>query len=175
MKVDACKYAQTLIDNGCPVRTAEKFACIIARQGIPGEEIITYVSTGLIETVNTVKSDPETGSPDWVLTMANPDGTPAIYSNGHTNTYVVSDKTFRKKYKMDNEYFSETCVDKVLKPKGGPQNFVKINEDISFTASWGETQNIDAGGYLNVTNKDVVYGIAEKEFNETYRFTETEK
>lgn len=41
-------------------------------------------------------------------------------------------------------------------------------ENISFTAPWGETMQVLAGGYIVFTNLDDIYAIGQDEFNETY-------
>ena len=61
----------------------------------------------------------------------------------------------------------------IASPKSVPQKFVQIDRDVVIYKPWGEDgelvpQVIRAGGYLNVTNRDDVYGIAKEEFEETY-------
>lgn len=127
-----------------------KFANIQAVQGKVGEKFATVMKNGLVETTNVVGTDEKTGKPDWIVT--NPSG----------EKYLVKDSVMQKKYEVldvDNNMF---------KPKGAPSLFVQIDEDVSFTAPWGEVMNIVAGGYLNVTNLDDIYGIQPQEFAETY-------
>ena len=127
-----------------------KFARVRARQGVEGEEIVTIMQNGLVETKNVVTID-ETGKPGWVVT--NPSG----------EQYIIPNKTFLKKYEIDEKN------PEVYKPKGGVIIAVQINEDVSFTAPWGEEMNIKNGGYLVCSNLNDIYGIQEKEFNETYK------
>lgn len=60
----------------------------------------------------------------------------------------------------------------IFKPKGGPQLFMQIQDNISIIASWGEEQNLEAGAFMNVTNPNDLYGIAYNEFQQTYAWTD---
>lgn len=135
-------------------RSYQKSGEITARVGKIGEEILTVMANGLQETKNTVTAD-ENGRPGWVVT------------NSTGEQYVVSDSIFEKKY----ERISGT-KDK-FKPIWNPITAVQIDENICFTAPWGEVQNIVSRGYL-VFNKDYndIYGIQRDEFNETYDLIE---
>lgn len=135
-------------------KTYQKSGEITARVGEIGEKIVTVMADGLQETKNTVTAD-ESGNPGWVVT--NPTG----------EQYIVTDSVFKKKY----EKISET--EDRFKPVWNPVTAVQIDENICFVASWGEEQNIVSGGYL-VFNKDYddIYGIQQKEFNETYDMIE---
>ena len=59
----------------------------------------------------------------------------------------------------------------MFKPKGGPQLFVKITENITLN-QWGKDENIAAGGYINITDSNDMYGISQRDFEDTYRFVE---
>ena len=64
------------------------------------------------------------------------------------------------------------CKDgSVYKPKGGPQIFVPIVMDV-ILEQWGGEMKIEAGGWLNITNPDDIYGISERDFYDTYRFVD---
>ena len=167
-KVNAKEYVEELKEKGVAELEAAKFARIIARQGIVGEEVTTYVDTGLVETVNSVKSEiDENGNekPGYIITMANEHDEPIIDKFGHTNTYIIPASTFEKKYE-------ETDMEGIFKPKGGPQLFMQIQDNISIIASWGEEQNLEAGAFMNVTNPNDLYGIAYNEFQQTYAWTD---
>lgn len=131
-------------------KTYQKSGEIAARVGKIGEEILTVMANGLQETKNTVTAD-ENGNPGWVVT------------NFTGEQYIVSDLAFRQKYEKI------VGTEEKFKPVWNPITAVQIDENICFTAPWGETQNLVAGGYL-VFNKDFndVYGIQEDEFNKTY-------
>ncbi len=160
------------VENGIKVdqlvpREAEKFARIIARQGQVGEKVVTYSTQGMIETTNEVELDPTTNQPGWIATKTE-NGEPIVDEFGHLNQWIISDSTFKKRYEVDPEN-PELC-----RPKSGPQIFVQIPHNISFDGPWGEVMNIRAGGYLNITDLNKIYGIQERDFNDTYRFTEEE-
>lgn len=142
-------YARQLGASGAEAHMYAKFARIRAVQGVAGQEVVTKMKNGLEETKNVVELDSETKQPGWIVT--NPAG----------EQYIIPDKTFRKKYEMETP-------DGVFKPKGGVQWFTQVQEDISFKAPWGEQMNIKAGGYLNITNPDDIYGIQPEEFEQTY-------
>ena len=129
--------------------TYAKFARIQAVEAQGGEVIETILADGTRETTNVA----EVG--DWIAT--NPGG----------EQYIIKPATFAKKYEPATELGGNW-----YKPKGGPQQFVQIKRDMSVLASWGEVQNIKAGGYLNVTNPTDIYGIGEEEFNNTYKLVE---
>ena len=154
-----------------PIVKAEKSGCILARIGVEGEKIETFVENGTLETVNTVKKD-QNGYLDIVVTMATLDGDAVTDKNGHTNTYIIPRATFEKKYQnSDNISMDE----KFFKPTGGVQEFVRIDEDIEIMASWGEVQNLKKGSFLNITNPNDIYGIAFEEFIKTYSFVDENK
>ena len=146
---DIKNYALNLVVTNLPKMYA-KFATINAVQGKVGEKVVTVMKNGLSETENFVSVDEKTYKPDWIIT--NPSG----------ERYIINDTTFNKKYEpLDLE-------NNIYKPNGGVCLFVQVNENISFVAPWGETMVIEKGGYLNITNPDDIYGVQEKEFNETY-------
>ena len=152
--VDVADYVIEKIQNGdISVDEVAKFARIKARQGKVGEEIVTVMQDGHEETRNVVELDEKTGEPGWIVT--NPGG----------EEYIITDANFKKKYEVDPEN------EKQYKPKGGPVMSVKTDEDISFVAPWGEEMRIKKGGALIVNSRDDIYGIQEKEFNDTYKST----
>ena len=54
------------------------------------------------------------------------------------------------------------------KPKDKPIIALKINENICFDAPWDEKMHIKKDGYLNITEPNSIYGIQNKEFQNTY-------
>lgn len=131
-------------------KTYQKFGRITARVGKLGEKIVTVMANGLKETENTVTAD-ENGNLGWVVTALTGE------------QYIVTDKVFKSKYEKvegtENEF----------KPVWNPITAAQIKESISFTATWGELQNLAANGYL-VFNKDFsdIYGVQKDEFLKTY-------
>ena len=149
--VDVANYVNDIVSEGAELKEYKKFARVRAEQGKVGQEIVTVMKNGLVETKNVVKEDAETGEPDWIIT--NPDG----------EKYIVPDKTFRKKYEIEKD------SEGYHRPKGGSVKAVQIDENISFTAPWGEKMNIEKGGYLVVNGPKDIYGIQLQEFNNTYK------
>jgi len=137
----------------CPHVKAIKNGMIDVREIHEGQTVETWTSDGNLETINTVQGN------EYIARKLNEDGAPAIDAFGHFNEWLISRETLDRKYTRVSE--------NVYRPKGGVQIFVQIPEDIVLDVSWG-TQSIKAGGVLNITNENDVYGIAEQEFNETY-------
>ena len=127
-------------------QTYVKFARIQAVQADGGEAIETVLADGTVETSNVANAG------DWIVT--NPGG----------EQYIVPADKFAKKYEAATDLGAGW-----FKPKGGPQQFVQISEDMYVMASWGEKQFLKKGAYLNVTNLGDIYGVAEAEFHETYK------
>lgn len=166
VKVNGKEYAEKGIATGqFEAKTAVKFARIAARRGVEGEEIVTYTQNGEIEKVDTVKVDPETKEVGWVVTKLDENGEVVVDEFGHKNEWIVDAKTFAKKYEVDE------TKEGVYKPVGGPQIFVPIVMDV-ILEQWGGEMKIEAGGWLNITNPDDIYGISERDFYDTYRFVD---
>ena len=87
-----------------PVR-AIKIGKIKARRGIVGEQITTWSvdenGNEIVEKVNEVTIDPETGRPGWVVMKTDSEGNIKVDKNGHPNEWIVSDSNFMKKYERD--------------------------------------------------------------------------
>jgi hypothetical protein len=167
VKVDVRTYVSEGIAKGTLVPfNAVKFARIIARRGVEGEEVITWSADAngqaIVEKKAQVTLDETTHYPGWVATKANMDGEPLVDANGHTNDWIIPDSTFIKKYEVDPENPS------IFKPKGGVQVFVQIPNNIILN-QWGSDQQIAAGGYINITNPDDMYGISYRDFVDTYK------
>lgn len=114
--------------------------------GVGSEAIETILADGTRETTNTANAG------DWIVT--NPGG----------EQYIVPSAKFPKKYEPAPE-----LGDGWFKPTGGVQKFLELSEDTSFVCSWNEEQFIAAGGMINVTCLDDIYGIARQEFFDTYK------
>ena len=161
--VDVKAYVLALLEGGARSFPARKSECVLARPAVEGEEILTYTQNGRLEA-------PETGQAGcWHLTRCDGEGRPRVDTFGHTNCWQVDDATFRKKYDWEQMRPS----DGFTRPRGGVQRFVRVSQDIAFPKPWGENgsdvhQTLDAGGYLNVTDPEDVYGVAEEEFLALY-------
>ena len=169
-KVDVHQYVDMGIKNGTMIpKEAEKFARIVAKQGQVGEKVISWSVDSLgheiQEKVAYVQNDEKTNQPGWIVTKVDEDGNIMLDNNNHVNQWIIEDSVFRNKYEIDPENPT------LFKPKGGPQIFVQINDNIILN-QWGEDMKIAAGGYINITNINDMYGISERDFNDTYQFTE---
>ena len=158
------------IKNGTMIpKEAEKIDRIVAKQGQVGEKVISWsvdsLSHEIQEKVAYVQNDENTNQPGWIVTKVDEDGNIMLDNNNHVNQWIIEDSVFRKKYEIDPENPT------LFKPKGGPQIFVQINDNIILN-QWGEDMKIAAGGYINITNINDMYGISERDFNDTYQFTE---
>lgn len=170
IKVDVTSYVKQGIESGTMVpRQAEKFARIIARQGTIGETVISWSADAqgneIQEKVAQVEIDEQTNQPGWVATKVDEQGNIIIDSNGHSNEWIIPDSTFKKKYETDPENPS------LCKPKDGPQIFVQIADNIILN-QWGSDMQIAAGGFINITDINDMYGISQRDFEDTYKFTD---
>lgn len=172
-KVKTEEYVKEGLESGRMVpKVAAKFARIDARKGQVGEEIISWSvdsNTGeaVKEKISKVSLDEKTKEPGWVVTKLDLDGTPKFDEHGHLNQWIIEDSVFKKKYEIDPENTS------IYKPVGEPQIFVDILDNITLE-QWGETMNIAAGGKINVTNINDMYGISERDFNDTYAYVDSD-
>lgn len=150
-------------------RQAENFARISAKQGNVGETVISWSVdikwNEIQEKVAQIEVDVQTNQPGWIATKVDEQGNIIIDNNGHVNQWIIDDTTFKKKYEIDPKNPS------LYRPKGGPQLFVQIADNIILN-QWGADMKIAAGGYINITNVDDMYGISQRDFEDTYKFTD---
>ena len=159
-------YVHEMISNGAQIIVGEKSARIAARPGVPGKERIISWSVDadgkpVLEKDAMVSVD-ESGTPDWVVTKIDEQENDIVDANGHINQWIISAMIFSKKYEVVSEHPG------VYKPVGGSQRFIRLNEGIHIV-QWGEEWNVDAGGYINITNMDDMYVISGRDFDDTYR------
>ena len=145
-KAEMKNFVENAIANGATVKNFAKFARVQAEQATEETPIVTILQDGTKETTNTAMPG------DWIVT--NPGG----------EQYVVPGSKFSKKYEPAPE-----LGDNWYKPTGGVQRFLETDEDLVFVCSWGEEQTIKAGGFINVSCLDDIYGIARQEFFDTYK------
>lgn len=172
-KVEVVSYVKQGLESGIMIpRQAEKFARIVARQGTEGETVVSWSvdskGKAVKEKVAQVTLDPVTNQPGWVVTKVDENGNVVVDEHDHANQWIIDDSVFKKKYEIDPENTE------LYKPKGGPQIFVQISENI-ILHQWGSDMKIATGGYINITNVDDMYGISERDFEDTYRFTDAAK
>ena len=143
---------------------AKKNGYITARMAEAGEKISVMTADGKEEAQEVAKPG------DWVATRVYEDGTPHVDEHGNTNSWLMSADTLVKKYNISQDLGNGEAV---FAPKGKEQKFMCVSENIALSVPWGEngapvTQYIKEGGWLNITNRNDVYGVAEQEFAETY-------
>ncbi len=157
VKVNGKEYAEKGIASGqfSPV-VAVKFTRIAARPGVVGEQVITYTQNGEVEKVATVQEG------QYVVTKLSETGEVVVDEFGHTNDWVMDAAVLAKKYELD------PTKEGVYQPKGVQQVFVPIVMDV-ILEQWGGEMRIEAGGWLNITDEGDIYGISERDFNDTYR------
>ena len=165
--VDAKAYVTEAEAAGRPIATAEKKGRVLARMGRPGEELAVYSQGGTLESMQVVQE----GS--VLLTKAGEDGKPIVDEHGHENTWQVAEATFRKKYEVPGGPIQDGML---AKPAGGPQKFMRVDEDIAVMVPWGEggapvPLAVEAGGWLNVTDRNDIYGVSARDFSDTYGIT----
>lgn len=166
IKVDAKHYVITGMSSGEMVPFyAIKRGKVLARRGKVGEEIVTYTDGGLVEKVDKVEIDSDTGLPNWILMKANDYGYPVIDEYGHVNEWTKDDSDFLEEYSPDDE------VEGVFVSVDGPQLFVPVLNDIILVQN-GEEMAVKSGGYLNITDLTKIYGISLRDFRDTYRVCE---
>ena len=170
IKVEVASYVKQGIENGTMIpRQAEKISRIIARQGRVGETVVSWSvdSKGneIQEKVAQVQVDKQTNQPGWIATKVDERGNIIIDNNNHPNQWIIDDTIFKEKYEVDPENPS------LCRPKGGTQIFVQIPDNIILN-QWGSDMQIAAGGYINITKANDMYGISQRDFEDTYKFTD---
>ena len=146
---------------------AKKSGNVLFRAVKEGEKIPVFTKSGNLEAEEIGQAG------KFLVTRCDDSGKPIVDEYGHTNSWQISAETFAKKYEIDN-------TTGIAIPKGEPQKFITTDRDITLYKPWGKDgalveQNIPAGGVLNITNKNDVYGIAKEEFAETYKVLVNEK
>lgn len=168
-KEEMQQYVEIMLPNSNVVE-AKKKGNTLAIQGNVGEEVITYSTdkdgNEIVERVQNVTLDEQTGEPGWILTKVDENNQPVINQNGHYNQYIVADSVFKKTY--------EPSLDGTgLYSKSQVEKFMQLQEDLHFGTKYGE-MTVAAGGYAKVTDLSRISGISEQDFNDTYVVVEPE-
>ena len=142
-------YVNNLFLQGKIAKYFIKKAVVNVRPAIVGEEVITYIkdknTNALIEETRQIVKE------ENLVIITNPGGENYLVKKDIVeNNYVKGDK--------EGDYIA----------KAKPRKVIEIDENISFTAPWGETMNLQAGAWLNIDNMDKIYGINPEEFYETH-------
>lgn len=133
---------------------------IRAYKGRRGETIETYTSGGDLETTNSVKDNDS-----YVVTKADQNGKAIEDEYGHTNTWIMGGDTFRKSYKVLKRLSSGEMICQAIPDR---REFVQVPYDVEFDSPWGGTETVRKGGYLNIQNPNKIYGVSQRDFNDTY-------
>lgn len=168
-KVNVYEYVKEGLKSGVLVPfEAKKFAKIMAVQGTVGQTVISWTmdkdGNEVKEKVANVELDEKTNKPGWIATKIDENGFPVVDKNGHLNQWIIGDSKFNDKYQKDSSQPN------VFQSKDAPQIFVRINENI-ILEQWGSEMKIAAGGYINITNIDDMYGISGKDYHDLYKET----
>lgn len=169
-KVEVVSYVKHGLETGTMIpHQAEKIARIIALQGNVGEKITSWSvdSDGkeIQEKVAEVQADKKNNKLPWIATKVDEQGNVIIDNNGRPNQWIIDDTKFNQKYEIDPANPS------LYRPKGGPQVFVQISDNIILN-QWGSDMKIASGGYINITNVDDMYGISQRDFEDTYKIND---
>ncbi len=124
--------------------TFKKNVMIGAIQATAETPVATVLSDGHVETQNTAKPG------DFIVT--NPSG----------EQYVIGEEKFKSKYEPVEDQPG------IYRAIGAPIKAMQIDSDISFKAPWGEGMHMRAGDFIVDAGNGDRYGIAQKEFEETY-------
>lgn len=142
---DINEYVLNQIKAGASVLACKKTALVKARQVVLGE----VIKTDIDKTENTVKEDPKTGNPIWVVT--NPGG----------EEYLVEDSVFTNIY--EEVQGNEGCY-----RKKAIQLLTPCIETVEFVPAWGGTFTIEKGGYLTINSYKDIAGVHSDIFYATY-------
>lgn len=146
---------------------ARKTGYVLVTDMPVGAKFKVYTSNGNLEAEETVSED------CVVLTKCNAKGEPIYDAHGHVNQWQITREMLEKKYDYDVASHGG-----VIRPRGGIQTFIQLDFDFAVMKPWGEKgalipECVKKSGYLNITDPDDIYGIAEEEFIETYEIRET--
>lgn len=170
-KVNIVEYVKEGLESGelVPIQ-AKKTAPTHLVPGTLGEKVTSWVEnedgTPRIEREGIVERDAETGQPGWIATKVDSNGNPVIDRNGHTNQWIIKDSVFRRTYepsKLGDNLYQKKDI----------QTLVQIPDNIEFENKYGEVMNVAAGGYINITDMSRMYGVSERDFNDTHELAHT--
>jgi hypothetical protein len=137
----------------------KKFTLVRAKKAAPGTWIITKTSDGF-ETKNQAKAGDmlvENQTSSW-------------------EQYLVNEDTFSKKYEIEHSlekgWATYKPIGEILAHRVSNVDFEFFGEleILEFVAPWGESMIVKPGDYLvTPPEKNEIYRIAQKEFEETYK------
>lgn len=165
VRINPLEYAKKGIESGQfkPV-VAVKATPVLVRRGVVGEEVVTYSQDGIVEKVDTVKIDEATGLPQMVLTKLDKDGNVVVDEYGHENSWIYLNT--QDQFEID---YPTQLRDGVYVPSAKPRILVPIVMDVVIT-QWGNDEYIAAGGWLNITDVNDIYGASQRDIEDTHIF-----
>ena len=138
---------------------------VLARQVTEPETGSTYNRKGEFEQDYTAEPG------QWIITAADADANPLLSKDGSgkTNTWPISDDTFRAKYDVDH------MQNGLAASKPVPGVFVCLDAGGDIYQSWGTVEHMAPGSWLNATNLDKgkAYAIDPVFFQENYTISQT--
>lgn len=165
-KVNIQEYVKEGLENGSLVPfQAKKTAPTQLIQGEEGQKVVSWVEnedgTERIEREGIVEVDEKTGGLGWIATKVDNEGNPVIDRNGHMNQWIIKDSVVKATYEPSNQGEN-------LFQKKEIQTLVQIHDNIVFEKKNGKVMNVEAGGYINITKPDGMYGISKRDFEDTH-------
>ncbi len=159
-KVDTKEYIKSgLADGSLKIIKAKKYAKIRAKKGKVGQTIVSWaednVGNPIQEKIGVIQAD------DWIATKIDTEGNQITDRNGHTNSWIISNNTLRKKYKPDPK------IPMAFNPVDEIQKFVEIGEPLTLCQS-DKKMNMPKGSFINITDPNNLYAINPKDFHDTY-------
>ena len=139
------------------VELYNKFGNVLARNAIPGEQIVTIIDDK-IETSNYAKQN------DVVVKNI---------ASESQEQYIINKDKFLSRYKLDELTFNFSLAE----PTGKCYAFRYLGENFTFEAPWGEMMVVENGDMIAVTSlSDLndIYRIEKNAFLKTYMKQENE-
>ena len=146
------KRIAELKKQGKGLKTAQKTIPVVARKGVIGEEVDTRPRVEYDGEKYVIGETRARVKVEGSMIVTNPDG----------EEYIVRPQTFASKYK-------ETEQEGVYMPLAKPIQYFTIDENISFTAPWGETEYATKGAVIVVMSPTDIYAVTNEAFKNTYR------
>jgi len=137
--------------KGLPYKTYEKFGEVQFETSQKVQEVVTSVN-GEVETTNTAQIG------DYIITGVNGE------------KYVLTPKKFMQNYEIEEYSYSNMTGTAKVKPQPRFAAQWNLQDQLVFTAAWGEKMICNEGDYL-VAFQDFseVYRIEKSIFEKTYR------
>lgn len=132
-------------------KKAKKTVPVEAKKGFIGEEVDTRPRVERDGNIYVIGETKSKVTIEGSMIVKNPDG----------EEYIVKPEAFAKKYK-------KTAQKGVYSPIAEPILYIVSEEDIVFTAPWGEEMFAVKGAVLNISNLDKIYAIQNEAFKKTY-------